>query len=259
MFPTIGDPAADDMPDTGDEFLPGYKTREDALKALEEMKAANARYDADLKSTKASVETMQSMLDQLMAGQTPRREPETQVDDGFDLKSLPDPVEDKDGFIKGVFGAVDRLVQARTEQTAQGLTRQQQLDRLWNRFMDVHKDLAEFPEIVETAVKEVVQDTANRGVNPERFMLGQTDRFFTKVASTAQEKLARLRAKFGIADDDDEGDDSDEPIRRSAPERDRGLSGSSKGRHVTDRTGDGGKLGSLIDDLKKIQRTSGFF
>ena len=256
MFPPIGDTAAPAPEDDGAEFMPGFKTREDAVKAFDELKTANQRYTTDLAATQKSVETMQSMLDQLMAGQQARgaqAEPEA---DTIDLSKLPDPVEDKDGFTKGVMDAVGKLVQAQTARTAQGLTKQQQMDRLWGKFKEKHSELAGFDEIVESAAREVLTEAHARGVDPERLMLQQTERFFSKVADTANARISKLKEKFGVREDD--GDD-DSDIRDSAPAgRDRGLSDSSRGRPITDREGSE-KLGSLIGDLKKLQRSSGFF
>lgn len=244
-------PMGTDSPMPGDdkEYLPGFKTPDEVAKALKEATDKAAKTEAELAAMRASQEQLQGMLDQLTA--RPGTTSDKSNDTVIDWSKLPDPVEDKDGFLKGVVQIVQATAQ-HTAQTQAGQTaRQQQIDKMWTEFTDEHEDLAEFPEVTEAAVRNVLADVRARGLDPDKFMFSNKKRFYKLVADEGRKRLTVMKEKLGASDKDDAAGDGVDSGR------DIGLSDTSRG--SSKKPKDDGKIGSLVAELKQVQRTSGFF
>lgn len=250
MFPQIGEEHVDAP---ADEFMPGFKTREDAVKAFDELKAARDKATNDYAAVSAAQAQMQSMIDTLMTQQGGKPGSDAPAPGKVDFSKLPDPIEDREGFTKGVMGAVEAMVSQNAAAMSQSLTKQQRTEQIWNELKARNSDLAEVPELLEAATREVLQGVRDKGIDIDKFMFGNTERMLTQISEKANARLTKLREKLGVKSEDEEGDDEGEPSR------DIGLSDSSRGRPVDRSEQGGGKLGSLIGDLKNLQRTSGFF
>jgi hypothetical protein len=243
MFPQIGSEAP---PEGGDDFMEGFKTREDAEKGIGEMKAAQDKLTEELARSNAHQETMQGMIDQLLAGQP--AQPLQAPAPTLDYSKLPDPVEDKDGFARGVLEQTEAIVAHQTEAanaaTNTVQSQQRQLDSLWDKFQDDYPDLADYSEYVEVAAREEVSKARARGIDSDQLIFKSPDRFLKSVADSTREKVQKLEARFKKEPDD--------------PARDKGLSGGSH--EIGSGTEAGSKeLGSMTQDLKKVQKESGFF
>jgi hypothetical protein len=241
MFPQIGD---DPKPDeSNEEYLKGFKTREDAEKGFGDLTASQDKLTEELARVRAHEETMQGMIDQLLAGQPTQQAPAAPT---LDYTKLPDPVEDKDGFARGVLEQTQAIVAHQTQEAGVANSQQQQLDNLWGEFQDDYPDLADYPEYVEVSAREEVAKAQSRGVSSDQLLFKNPAGFKRSVAESTREKVKKLEAKFG------------EKKKEEEPNRDTGLSGGS---HTISADAESGadKVGSMAQDLKKLQRESGFF
>ena len=249
MFPTLGSETKEPDKGSDDEFLPGFKTREDAEKGIGEMKAAQDKLNAELGQMRAQGETMQGMMDQLLAGQSPATVAAPAAPT-LDYTKLPDPVEDKDGFARGVLEQTQAIVAHQTQEASKeaGVANslQQQLDSLWGKFQDDYEDLADYPEYVEVAAREEVSKANARGISSDQLIRRNSDSFMKSVAANVRQKVEKLTERLGHKKKpEDEG-------------RDEGLSGGSH--EIPSGAEDGaGKLGSMTQDIKNLQKDSGFF
>jgi len=245
MFPNLGsDQPKPESEESDAEFLKGFKTREDAEQGFGEMTAAQDKLTEELTRVRAHEETMQGMIDQLLVGQ-PAQQPQAPAAPTLDYTKLPDPVEDKDGFARGVLEQTQAIVAHQTQEAGVANSQQQQLDRLWGEFQDDYPDLADYSEYVEVAAREEVNKAQARGVGSDQLIFKNPDGFKRSVAESTRAKVKKLEAKFG---------DKKEP----EPNRDEGLAGGSDGTSSGEEEGNV-KLGSMTGDLKKLQRESGFF
>ena len=244
MFPDLGSDQPKPEPEDDAEFLKGFKTQEDAEKGFNELTASQDKLTEELARVRAHEETMQGMIDQLLAGQSPTTAT-VQAAPTLDYTKLPDPVEDKDGFARGILEQTQAIVAHQTQEAGVANSQQQQLDSLWGRFQDDHPDLADYSEYVEVAAREEVAKAQARGIDSNQLIFKNPDGFMRTVADNTRAKVKKLEAKFGEK-------------KESEPNRDTGLAGGSDG--ASSDEGEGHvKLGSMTGDLKKLQRESGFF
>jgi hypothetical protein len=135
-------------------------------------------------------------------------------------------------------------------------------DVLWEDFTATYTDYADDPEGIEFATSKVMKNMQRRGVDPQRYMIQNSDKFFRDVVAAYDERFGKPGedvepepAKRGRPSTRDEG-------RR--PEEDAeanrtggifgGVDGSSSG-----RTPRAPPPGDMIKDLQDMQRKTGYY
>lgn len=256
VFPPIGDEAAPDDGSDAQEFLPGYKTRADAEKALKDRDDEREQHKQEIAAARTREQSFQQVLDGLGSrGTAPAAAPAPEP--GLDFSKLPDPVEDREGFMRGLQDQVTGMVTSHDKQHTQQRSHEQRLSDMWGQFQTDYPELNEFPEIVEAAVRAEVNRGAARGLTPQQVMFDSSDRLMQRVAETSQKRIGVLKTRFTSTDDADEAGESG--TRRTA-DRTAGVSNgtSAAGKGKSSGADDPSKYGSMIGDMKKLQRDSGF-
>ena len=155
-----------------------------------------------------------------MAQSAPVTAPVTVKAPVLDLAGLPDPTMDAAGYNRGLQDRVTKFASDTVTFNAQQAAAAQapaqhaaalssRIDALWDKFTTSHPDLADKEDFVQLSAQGLLQEVSNMGGNVEQYIFRDPDRFLSKVAEKAKERLTALGWKPKEAeDDDDEGDDS---------------------------------------------------
>lgn len=233
----------------GDDVSPGGSkpndqngagpTTADLMKQLADMQA---RQDALERANLALTQTVPTQVSQPRAtGKEP-----------VDLKGLPDPAFDPEGFSKGlqerVTEQMNRYVDGKLEeQNTARRTAQTETDKyniLWEDFAIAHPELADDMDQVEIAATLLAKDAQRRNIDVQRYMFGNSPRFIEDVAK-------KHAALFGNKQEAAGGQD-EEPASRTG-----GIFGGLEGgnRPAAQRPAPG----DMIKDLHDIQRKTGYY
>ncbi len=179
-----------------------------------------------------------------------------QVD--IDLSDLPDMSMDRDGFNKKLAEKIKSASVAAAVQTTGAAQREQQarsardasFDSLWSDFQTRNPDLAKYDDIVEKQAKNLIDNAMSRGMDVDRYVLGNRDQFLEDVADATASRLEAL----GIAlPDSGAGDFPATRATRSGANRTAGTFGGGRSRAVAPKEA-AAKPSSLSDELKDVQR-----
>lgn len=166
---------------------------EDRFKSLEaRLEASNQRLDR-----------ISNMALQLAAAREPAQtttHTSPSAPSAVDFSNLPDPIADRAGFNKALADRVEQTVKARIDGTVKSIQDSQAAERqrveavskLWNRFNEKHKDLGVATEIVQAQAAEVLTDAAQRGLDPERYMLSDPDAFIDTIADRTRVRMKAM-------------------------------------------------------------------
>jgi hypothetical protein len=223
-----------------------------------ELAARLAALEAENNSLKQSQQTL------LHQKPTPAQQWQPVALPEFSMDGLPDQFSDPEGYNKA-FAArlsdhqrktleIDRA-NARAEQE-QRAAQSGKVDQLWQGFERSHPDLAKQRDLVEFAAGKVAAEAAAKGIDVERYLFATPDAFYNDVAGY----VTKLNPSLGKAADpepeEDQGIFSGGP---GIPEgRTGGIAGGEEG-NFKPSSGGGDAPGDMIEDLKKLQRASGFF
>lgn len=143
----------------------------------------------------------QELMAQLFSGQPQPQATINQPELAIDLSGLPDPRDDLEGYHSGLAERLGRTVANVRNVVRQELTNEQAaanettglMNRAWDRFGELHSDLAGFPEVIETATTAVFNDLRQRGIDPMRLMQADLDDVVNRVAERSQATVDRIR------------------------------------------------------------------
>lgn len=165
-------------------------------------------------------------------------------------EKLPDPVEDLEGYNRAMLDRVDRLVEERLAQ-AQGATEfdnqvSASAQDLWSDFIGLHPEWEKFEDELDGYAQKLVQKVQARGGDGQSYMFGNSAKFFNDLHQYASARLGHL--VDGDGDDDGDGEEVD---------RTAGVWGGSG--TPMPRTSNKPQAGDMIEDIKAIQKKSGFW
>lgn len=220
---------------------------EDLMKQIEEM---NRRVDAAERANMALTTAAPSVT-------TTQQEPKLNMD------GLPDPLDKPKEYGEALAKRVADF-NAETQRFYREQERQRQaaapdFDGLWREFSTTNEAYLEDQEGLEFIVNKVKKDAERKGLDLNRYMFQNSDRFFRDI-TTAYDK------RFGKPGEDEENLEDTRTTRRKAAEPEGeeeanrtggifgGIDGSSGGRKPASAP-----AGDLIKDLQDIQRKSGYF
>lgn len=184
-------------------------------------------------------------LTQAPPQQTPQAPP------ALSFEGLPDPLHDAEGYARALTQRIFQHSEAtRTYEQQVSQQRQQGNDRyalLFEDFSIQHPDLADDEELLRIATETAVNKVRRRGIDVDRYMFGNTQRFFSDVVKEHE----RLFGKRDTADAGHEGNDGGH--------RTGGIFGGqeSGGRPGANRSQE--KPGDMIKELQEVQRKMGMF
>lgn len=142
----------------------------------------------------------------------------------LDVNGLPDPREDYEGYQKGLADRMGKAFQEmQTRATDQATARLEEvrgnenlLNQAWAKIGEAYPDLAEVPEIVETAASQVYNQYAARGVNPQLAFRQDMDGMIEAIGKRAMGTLEKIRGFQQGADPGDETrEDPDDELGRT--------------------------------------------
>jgi len=223
---------------------------------------------ARLEKMDAENKTLRESFDRFNAAPATQATQQTyQVDPSklkLDLNGMPDYVADPEKFQAELQTRINGVMEARQFAQASESQSRAQLretaDQMWNGFVGKFADWKEYPEIVNTVSKQLVEEVQQRGGDAKRYTMGTTDLFYTDLDKRLREKYGRLVAE---QDDPSEEDQLLAHGRRQGlrEDGDDGRTTVFGGQESGGRPGAGQKApkGDFIKDLTDLQRGSGFF
>lgn len=186
----------------------------------------------------------------------------------LDLAGLPDPVVDKDAYAAEIARRTIAFQNdmATFNQKRADAAKPQQLgdpDALWEDFTEQFPDYTDNEDRIRFATSQVVGRLAKRGIDVQKLMYGQPDRFFKEITDFYDKT-------FGSPTTESDDDDKPEPRERTArrqrsddePDGDDGrddVFGGSDAPAGGERRAEQPKPGDFIKDLHDLQRKSGYF
>lgn len=174
-----------------------------------------------------------------------------QAPPALSFEGLPDPLHDAEGYARALTQRIFQHSEATRQYEAQvAQQRQGNSDRyalLFEDFSIQYPELAEDEELLRIATQTAVDKVKRRGIDVDRYMFGNTPRFFSDVVKEHE----RLFGKRDTADAGQEGNDG--------AHRTGGIFGGqeSGGRPAPGRGQE--KPGDMIKELQDVQRKLGLF
>jgi len=183
----------------------------------------------------------------------------------LDLKDLPDAVDKPADFqaelARRINAVVETRVHAVKQEVSEGQDQAAAADRLWSGFSTAHPEWADYPQLVGVVAKQVVEDATSRGIDPQKYVLGNPELYFEDVNKA-------LRAKYGaLAKGEEDVDEEGEapgltPSQREAPDADEDAGrtgGIFGGAESGGRPSQGGtaRPGDMMKDLMAVQARMG--
>lgn len=199
----------------------------------------------------------------------PAHIPEVPKEPTFNLDNLPDPVSDPKAYTKQMaarqaaysrqlndYYQEQNNVKAKTQGTYQ---------QLWTDFASQYGEYADDQEGVEFATNKVRNTLIKRGVDVDKYMFSNPEKFFKEITKTYD-------ARFGQPGEDDEPVREEpvqrrrQPAQRQAVDRDGdelpirtggifgGIDGGSGGRAPAQP-----QAGDMLKDLRDIQIKTGYY
>lgn len=124
------------------------------------------------------------------------------------LKDLPDPVTDPEGYgremAKRFSDALGQREAAARWQAQQQQEQTDKMDALLEEFQDKYPQFADDEDLIELASRKVATRQKRKGIDPVKYMLMQSDQFFGEVVAEIQ-KIAPGRGNH--VEDTEEEDD----------------------------------------------------
>lgn len=161
-------------------------------------------------------------------------------------EGLPDPIMDREGFLKGVAERTAKAVNEAKDRVARSVMAQQQaelqgranLDSAWEMMQEEYPEIAKHRKVVEMAAIDVVNDLRAQRIDPAAYMSANMAEFVSAVAEHADEIVTSIRGKAEPEDD----------AGRTAV-----LGGMAGGtRRGTQKPAE--QPGNFVEEIKKIQR-----
>lgn len=215
------------------------------------------QWDQIQSDIKAGREEQSRLLATVLQGRAAPVVANQEPDVSLDLEGLPDPAEDRDGFLKGLTGrlsdtlktATTVITRRVTNNVAAPLQQQSNLDKAWVDLKDRYEDLGEHEDVVGIAANKIVAGLSQRGINANAYLVQNPKQFVDDVAAEAHKTIDRIRGH----DSRDTGADSNDDDGRSSVHG-GGAGGTSRG----------GRKGKDIpalfsDEIKAVQKKMGFF
>lgn len=188
------------------------------------------------------------------------------------FEGLPDPVEDPKAYGEQLQSRIDQMIQSRMQydrdlRAHQGAQTQTK-DVLWEDFSEAFPDYAADEERVGFVTQKVLKRAAARGLDTDRYMLGNSNRFFRDIVK----EYNNVFGEPETADDDEDFEPEPKPRRRTqrrAQDDDyepRGRTGGilggmdgGAGRQPRGRTPTDEGPGDMIKEIQEIQRKGGYY
>jgi hypothetical protein len=180
----------------------------------------------------------------------------------LDLKGLPDPVDKPTEYNTELATRINAVVDQRVHAVQQGqqsaVEQAAAADRLWQGFVTKHPEWADYPDLVGTVAKNVVDDATKRGIDPQKYLFVTSDLYFDDVAKVLDEKYGAL-----VEDADEPA--GQEPAQRAqttgqepGPDRTAGIwGGPESGNRPSSGAAPQAGPGDMFKDLTDVQKRMG--
>jgi hypothetical protein len=174
----------------------------------------------------------------------------------IDMSKAPDPVENPQGYAKFIMDAANAKIDYEKNvilyQQEQSRTQSERVSALWNDFSSKYKEYAADDERVAIATQQVVAKARAKGIDPEKYMYGQSEIFMKDVVGEMDRLFGKPGAAAAAGADDDEDDEDD--VRTDV----FGGATAGTGQSPATRQAPPEKYGSLSKDLMAWQEKTGF-
>lgn len=187
----------------------------------------------------------------------------------FNLDNLPDPMADPAAYTKELASRqtayTKQMHEFYQEQNTAAAKTQGTYQQLWSDFATQYGEYADDQEGVEFATQKVRNTLIKRGVDVDKYMFSQPDKFFKEITKTYD-------ARFGQPEEGESLEPEPMQRRRAAPQRealDRNADDVQPNRTAGIfggiDSGSGGRTpaaappGDMMKDLREIQRKTGYY
>lgn len=168
----------------------------------------------------------------------------------IDYSKAPDPIQEPQAYAKFVRDAtqatIDYEKQAWAYQNRQQNTQANRLNDLWTTFSESHKEYAGNEDRIEVAASRAIQKALAKGVDTDKYMYEQSDKFMKDVVTEYDKLFGKPQA--GEEGDDDDDDDDAEILGGAV------ASGGNKG---GSQKAPPSKFGELSSEIKAWQQKVG--
>lgn len=171
----------------------------------------------------------------------------------LDLNGLPDPAQDREGFLKGFAERTGKMIGVVRKQTLEDArntatdvaTQQRVVTEAWQDLSERYDDVAPYKAIVKAVADDYAAELRAKGVDPGQEIMSNTTRYVDEVGKRTRSMVAELR---GEASDNDA---PPEASRTGGIITDR-ANGTGRGTRAPQRQ----QTTSFIDEIKTLQAKS---
>lgn len=240
---------------TADDILkqmyPDLKTSDDFVA---ETKPTEGSPEAKIAELTAQIATLTGKGQQNDAPRGKSRElaqlPQAPVRPIIDYSTAPDPVQKPQDYAAWVHESTAAQIEYEKAnyawQQQVGAVQGNRQQELWNDFQSSYKQYAGNAEKVGIAAQKVIEKNKAAGVNTEKYMFEDSDRFMKDVTDTYDRLFGKPKDDGNVDDNADDGDDDRTSFQGS------GAPASRDGPSATPRPPEKyGALGSAVDDWQK--------
>lgn len=178
-----------------------------------------------------------------------------------DIKGLPDPVMDSEGFNRALLERLDQEVERRfakrDERASQQTSQATKAEKLWKQFEKKYPKYAKNRDITEFAASRVVRDLTEEGEDAEAFIEEDRDGFFERIISKVDSSFKGVINSDDDEDDEKGGDQEDEGQGYASLFGGDSGKGKKKGKQDSDDSKE--PEGGIVSILRKRQLESGYY
>lgn len=245
-----------------DQGAPG--PREDTVnaapteKAEPELTPTEKRLIGEVEALSRRLEEVQ-LSNMALTQATPVKTAELTPPGEIDLSNLPDPILDRDGYGKALSARVvehqQKIANYQEQQRQQKVTQENsynsKVQGVWEDFAIAYPDIAENQDQVEYAARKAMERAMRKGIDPQRYMFGNSPIFIRDVAREYESIFGKVGEGDETVVEELGGPDDDG--------RTAGIFGGTQSGFSPSKGRTKEQPGDMIKELQARQRKSGFF
>ena len=174
---------------------------------------------------------------------------------GLNLKDLPDPLVDPEGYTRElntrIQATIDATLQNRIQQDNGARNRDTQVSGLWDDFSTAHEDYAEDTDRIEFITAKIAKRAKARGMDVERYMFTTRDQFFGDV-------IKEYDKVFGKPNSDTDEDNLEAQGDDTQANRTAGVFGGMESGGAPAKGGNENKF-DMLKEIHEMQKKSGLY
>lgn len=176
----------------------------------------------------------------------------------LDLSGLPDPVAEPEKYAAELNKRINENLNARLahvqSQTTLQQDQQKKFDDLWKDFSAYAPEIAKYEKRVQFIASDLIADAKARGLDVNKYVFGAREQFFADINKAYEKEFGPIKPTNVEADEEEEEDTVEDNGRAAAI-----FGGLESGGAVPKGRPNPKEMGDMLQDIKDIQRRTGFF